>query len=78
MTQCDDVMRALFNSDYYFSDENLQRDFFLRRKMDSDGWIPISLVASFHRVQMLTQDVTFMIQVNKQYTSPALLSYSFW
>lgn len=53
----------LFFSEYYFSDENLQRDFFLRRRMDTDGWIPISLIASFHRVQALTQDVNLIIQV---------------
>ena len=50
-------------SDYYFSEENLQRDFFLRRKMNEQGWIEISLIAGFHRVQCLTNDVTFMIQV---------------
>lgn len=31
--------------------------------MDTDGWIPISLIASFHRVQALTQDVNLIIQV---------------
>ena len=51
-------------SEYYFSGDNLQRDFFLRRKMDSSGWIPISLVASFHRVQALTQDVQLIIHVS--------------
>lgn len=48
--------------EYYFSEENLQRDFFLRRKMDPDGYLPISLIASFHRVQALTQDVNFIIE----------------
>lgn len=52
--------------EYYFSDENLQRDFFLRRRMDTDGWIPISLIASFHRVQALTQDVNLIIQALKE------------
>ncbi|XP_054165960.1 GATA zinc finger domain-containing protein 14-like [Oppia nitens] len=47
--------------EYYFSDENLQRDFFLRRKMDASGSLPISLIASFHRVQALTQDVQMVI-----------------
>ena len=42
--------------------ENLQRDFFLRRKMDSEGYLPISLIASFHRVQALTQDVGLVVQ----------------
>ena len=51
--------------EYYFSEENLQRDFFLRRKMDSEGYIPIALVASFHRVQALTPDVALIIHVSK-------------
>ncbi|XP_065567880.1 la-related protein 1B-like isoform X1 [Artemia franciscana] len=48
--------------EYYFSDENLQKDFFLRRRMDSEGYLPVSLIASFHRVQALTQDVSLVIQ----------------
>ena len=46
--------------EYYFSPENLQRDFFLRRKMSPEGFLPISLIASFNRVQQLTQVVTFI------------------
>ncbi|KAK4019727.1 hypothetical protein OUZ56_001736 [Daphnia magna] len=52
--------------EYYFSEDNLQRDFFLRRKMDSEGYLPISLIASFHRVQALTQDVSLVIQALQQ------------
>jgi hypothetical protein len=50
-------------SEYYFSRENLQKDFFLRRKMDSEGYLPVTLVASFNRVRSLTNDVTFIVQV---------------
>ncbi|KAJ8298225.1 hypothetical protein KUTeg_024756 [Tegillarca granosa] len=52
--------------EYYFSEENLQRDFFLRRRMDKEGYIPISLIASFHRVQALTQDVSLVIEALKE------------
>ncbi|CAG2257977.1 LARP1 [Mytilus edulis] len=52
--------------EYYFSEDNLQRDFFLRRRMDKEGWIPISLIASFHRVQALTQDVALIIKSLKE------------
>ena len=45
----------LFISEYYFSTDNLQRDFFLRRKMTPEGYLPLSLIASFNRVQQLTQ-----------------------
>jgi len=47
--------------EYYFSKDNLQRDFFLRRKMTSDGFLPVSLIASFNRVQQLTQDITSIV-----------------
>lgn len=49
--------------EYYFSVDNLERDFFLRRKMDSDGFLPITLIASFHRVQALTTDISLIIKV---------------
>ncbi|XP_031838631.1 la related protein isoform X2 [Nomia melanderi] len=48
--------------EYYFSEENLLRDFFLRRKMDAQGFLPITLIASFHRVQTLTTNVGLVIE----------------
>ncbi|XP_043844915.1 la-related protein 1 isoform X3 [Dromiciops gliroides] len=51
--------------EYYFSVDNLERDFFLRRKMDSDGFLPITLIASFHRVKALTTEVGLIIQALK-------------
>ena len=59
----DDVLKNYVKHqiEYYFSSENLQRDFFLRRKMDPEGYLPISLVASFNRVQQLTQDIAFIV-----------------
>lgn len=50
-------------SEYYFSVDNLERDFFLRRKMDADGFLPITLIASFHRVQALTTDISLIFAV---------------
>lgn len=51
-----------FPREYYFSEENLLRDFFLRRKMDAQGFLPITLIASFHRVQALTTNVALVIE----------------
>lgn len=48
-------------SEYYFSDENLQKDFFIRRKMDAEGYLPITLIASFHRVQALSADIQVVL-----------------
>lgn len=47
--------------EYYFSIENLTRDFFLRSKMDSEGWISLPLIAGFNRVRMLTPDMSVII-----------------
>uniref|UniRef100_A0A915CS65 La-related protein 1 n=1 Tax=Ditylenchus dipsaci TaxID=166011 RepID=A0A915CS65_9BILA len=47
--------------EYYFSADNLQKDFFLRRKMDSEGFLPLSLIASFPRVRSLTTDLGLII-----------------
>lgn len=43
--------------EFYFSQQNLQGDFFLRSKMDSKGWVDIPLVARFKRVQAITSDL---------------------
>uniref|UniRef100_A0A671Y711 La ribonucleoprotein 1, translational regulator n=1 Tax=Sparus aurata TaxID=8175 RepID=A0A671Y711_SPAAU len=51
--------------EYYFSLDNLERDFFLRRKMDQEGFLPVALVASFHRVQALTTDVNLILEALK-------------
>eukprot|EP00066_Takifugu_rubripes_P029253 XP_011618519.1 PREDICTED: la-related protein 1B isoform X1 [Takifugu rubripes] len=51
--------------EYYFSLHNLERDFFLRRKMDAQGFLPISLIASFHRVQALTMDINIIVEALK-------------
>lgn len=52
--------------EYYFSETNLTGDFFLRRKMDSEGYIPIALIASFHRILALTADVSLVIAAIKE------------
>lgn len=59
--------------EYYFSLHNLERDFFLRRKMDAQGFLPISLIASFHRVQALTTDVSLIIEALKSSTEVELV-----
>lgn len=53
-------------SEYYFSEENLVKDLFLRRKMDADGFLPVTLIASFYRVRSLTNDVSLVICAIKQ------------
>ncbi|CAG8588698.1 9679_t:CDS:10 [Acaulospora morrowiae] len=42
--------------DYYFSIDNLCKDIYLRNNMDSEGYVPIALLAGFNRVKALTTD----------------------
>ncbi|XP_064114084.1 la-related protein 1B-like isoform X3 [Macrobrachium nipponense] len=51
--------------EYYFSDDNLANDIFMRRKMSKEGYIPVSLIASFNRMKQLTQDVKLIIEACK-------------
>lgn len=37
------------------------KDFFLRRKMNAQGFLPLTLIASFQRVQNLTVDIDLVI-----------------
>lgn len=48
--------------EYYFSQHNLESDFFMRRNMDKDGWVPISLIKEFPKVVKLAQDINLIIQ----------------
>ncbi|URD75389.1 La domain [Musa troglodytarum] len=41
--------------EYYF------RDSFLRVNMDDQGWIPVSLIASFNRVRQLSSSIPFIL-----------------
>ncbi|KAM6591323.1 hypothetical protein CsatA_013928 [Cannabis sativa] len=47
--------------DYYFSNENLIRDTYLRQNMDDQGWVPITLIAGFNKVQLLTDNIQLIL-----------------
>ncbi|CAK8540042.1 unnamed protein product [Lathyrus sativus] len=47
--------------EYYFSNENLVRDTFLRQKMDDQGWVPIKLIAGFKKVMLLTDNIQLIM-----------------
>lgn len=46
--------------EYYFSVDNLCRDLFLRSQMDTEGYVPITLIAGFNRVRGLTSDMSLV------------------
>ncbi|KAI3699342.1 hypothetical protein L2E82_43592 [Cichorium intybus] len=49
--------------DYYFSDENLVKDIYLRKNMDEQGWVSVNLIASFKKVLCLTNDVRLILDI---------------
>lgn len=52
--------------EYYFSDENLCKDYFLRSLMDSKGWVPISNVAEFNKLKRMCTNIPFILDVLMQ------------
>ncbi|KAH7852023.1 hypothetical protein Vadar_019596 [Vaccinium darrowii] len=46
---------------YYFSNDNLISDTYLRQNMDEDGWVPIKLIAGFKKVTLLTKDIPLIL-----------------
>lgn len=54
--------------EYYFSADNLGNDIYLRRKMDAQGYIPLSSIAAFNRVKSLSQDAELIVAAVKNST----------
>ncbi|KAI0221599.1 hypothetical protein L0F63_001013, partial [Massospora cicadina] len=50
------------SSEFYFSNQNLCRDVFLRKQMDSEGFISISLLASFNRIKKICTDIAVILE----------------
>eukprot|EP00262_Sarcandra_glabra_P007006 TRINITY_DN19565_c0_g1_i1.p1 TRINITY_DN19565_c0_g1~~TRINITY_DN19565_c0_g1_i1.p1 ORF type:complete len:1048 (+),score=188.56 TRINITY_DN19565_c0_g1_i1:248-3391(+) len=55
--------------EYYFSDENLQKDLFLLQLLDGQGWVSISVIADFNRVKKMTTDIPFILDALRSSTS---------
>ncbi|KAH3667257.1 hypothetical protein OGAPHI_002906 [Ogataea philodendri] len=50
----DKVGRLTRQLEYYFSVENLLKDIYLRRHMDSDGYVSVAFIGGFSRVKILS------------------------
>jgi la-related protein 1 len=48
--------------EYYFGTENMLKDVWLRQKMNDDGWVPVSLIAGFKRLQTMTTDLGLVLE----------------
>ncbi|KAG6004199.1 hypothetical protein E4U21_001340 [Claviceps maximensis] len=46
--------------EYYFSIENLCKDMYLRKRMDSQGFVHLHFVSAFKRIRELTQDMAMI------------------
>lgn len=51
--------------EYYYTVENLVRDVWLRQQWDEEGWLPLSVVASFPRIRALTTDLSALSEALK-------------
>ena len=54
------------DSEYYFSVDNLCKDLFLRKHMDSQGFVMLNFIASFKRIKTLTEDFELLRHVARQ------------
>ncbi|GKA89556.1 la-related protein 1C-like protein [Tanacetum coccineum] len=59
--------------EYYFSDDNLVKDNFLRSHMDEEGWVSLTLIAGFRRVQQLTKDIQAIVNSLKNSSTVELV-----
>ncbi|RWR92757.1 la-related protein 1C-like protein [Cinnamomum micranthum f. kanehirae] len=48
--------------EYYFSDDNLVRDNFLKSRMDGDGWVSVDVISKFPRVKQWTDDKRLILK----------------
>lgn len=53
--------QLIYQIRYYFSVENLCKDMYLRRQMDREGFIPVSLIKGFSRVRTLSGGDSFLV-----------------
>ncbi|XP_024953411.1 la-related protein 1C isoform X2 [Citrus sinensis] len=60
--------RIVTQIDYYFSNENLVKDTFLRQNMDDQGWVPIRLIAGFNKVSLLTDNIQLILDALRSST----------
>ena len=53
--------------EYYFSDDNYEKDTFLKSKEDENGYIPIDVIMSFNKIKMITSDKDLFVKTLKEF-----------
>lgn len=57
------LAKILKQVEFYFGDANLPRDKFLQEKIkENDGWVDLSVLASFSRMKALSEDVSVIAE----------------
>ncbi|XP_042484396.1 la-related protein 1B-like [Macadamia integrifolia] len=54
--------KILYQIEYYFSKENLEKDGYMKSLMDDEGWIPVHRIAGFRRVKAMTSDINLILR----------------
>ncbi|KAJ4883879.1 hypothetical protein Rs2_33972 [Raphanus sativus] len=54
--------RIVSQIEYYFSDENLVRDDYLKSLMDNQGWVDVFFIAEFRRIRGMTDDIDLILR----------------
>ncbi|KAG5383540.1 hypothetical protein IGI04_035010 [Brassica rapa subsp. trilocularis] len=62
------LLSSFYYVEYYFSDENLPTDKFLLNAMKKNkkGFVPISTIATFHKMKKLTRDHALIVSALKE------------
>ena len=52
--------------EYYFCDKNYEKDNFLKKNEDENGFIPVDVIMTFNKIQMITKDKKEFIEALKE------------
>ena len=52
--------------EYYFCDKNYEKDNFLKKNEDENGFIPLNVIMGFNKIQMITKDKNEFIEALKE------------
>ena len=52
--------------EFYFCDKNYEKDNFLKKNEDDNGFIPINVIMNFNKIQMITKDRNEFIEALKE------------
>ncbi|KAF8405696.1 hypothetical protein HHK36_007773 [Tetracentron sinense] len=56
---CNEIQKQI---EFYFSDQNLLTDDYLRRQMDEQGWVHVGLIAGFSRIKAMTNNTELILR----------------